>query len=172
MVKVGTLFAGNAGMTFALAFNGLSADAPRQRARCAATGRFVAWSKVPQLRVPGAPRVVVIPSTLVAVVDGAEVAPVAPVAEVAPVVVVDAAGAEAPPVVGGGFLSKARALGASLLGRVAGFVRSVAAAAGRVVRTATVAGALAIGDGAPCGGVRSAAAVPPHDSDCEVEVDM
>ncbi len=146
-------------MTFALAFNGLSADAPRQRARCAATGRFVAWSKVPQLRVPGAPRVVVIPSTLVAVVDGAEVAPVAPVAE-------------APPVVGGGFLSKARALGASLLGCVAGFVRSVAAAAGRVTRTATVAGALAIGDGAPRGGVRAAAAVLPHDSDCEVEVDM
>ena len=94
-----------------------------------------------------------------AVVDGAEVAPVAPVAE-------------APPVVGGGFLSKARALGASLLGCVAGFVRSVAAAAGRVTRTATVAGALAIGDGAPRGGVRAAAAVLPHDSDCEVEVDM
>ena len=129
MVKVGTLFAGNACMTFALAFNGLSADAPRQRARCAATGRFVAWSKVPQLRVPGAPRVVVIPSTLVAVVDGAEVVPAAPVAE-------------APPVIGG------------------------------VARTATVAGALAIGDGAPRGGVRAAAAVPPHDSDCEVEVDM
>ena len=159
MVKVGTLFAGNAGMTFALAFNGLSADAPRQRARCAATGRFVAWSKVPQLRVPGAPRVVVIPSTLVAVVDGAEVVPVAPVAE-------------PPPVVGGGFLSKARALGASLLGRVAGFVRSVAAAAGRVARTATVAGALAIGDGAPRGGVRAAAAVPPHGSDCAVEVEV
>ena len=172
MVKVGTLFAGNAGMTFALAFNGLSADAPRQRARCAATGRFVAWSKVPQLRVPGAPRVVVIPSTLLAVVDGAEVAPVAPVAEVAPVVVVDAAGAEAPPVVGGGFLSKARAFGASLLGRVAGFVRSVAAAAGRVARTATVAGALAIGDGAPRGGGLGDS-VPPHvDDSCELGADM
>ena len=59
-------------MTFALAFNGLTADAPRQRARCAATGRFVAWSKVPQLRVPGAPRVVVIASPLVVVAaDGA-----------------------------------------------------------------------------------------------------
>ena len=59
-------------MTFALAFSNLDAAAPRQRARCAATGRFVAWSKVPQLRVPGAPRVVVIPSPLV-VVDVAEV---------------------------------------------------------------------------------------------------
>ena len=148
-------------MTFALAFADLDAAAPRQRARCAATGRFVAWSKVPQLRVPGAPRIVVIPSTLVAVVDGAEVAPVAPVAEVAPVVVADAAGAEAPPVVGGGFLSKARALGASLLRGVAGFARSVAAAAGRVARTATVAGALAIGDGAPRSGRVGAVDAPP-----------
>ena len=64
-------------MTFALAFSNLDAAAPRQRARCAATGRFVAWSKVPQLRVPGAPRVVVIPSPLVEV-DVVEVpAPVA-----------------------------------------------------------------------------------------------
>ena len=159
-------------MTFVLAFSDLEAAAPRQRARCAATGRFVAWSKVPQLRVPGAPRVVVIPSTLVAVVDGAEVAPVAPVAEVAPVAVVDAAGAEAPPVIGGGFLTTARALGASLLGRVAGLARSVAAAAGRVARSAMVAGALAIGDGAPRGGVRAADAMPPHDSDCKVGADM
>ena len=67
-------------MTFALAFSNLSADAPRQRARCSVTGRFVAWSKVPQLRIPGAPRVV----TIAAPLDGvAEVAPVV----VAPVVV-------------------------------------------------------------------------------------
>lgn len=59
-------------MTFSLAFSNLEADAPRQRARCAVTGRFVAWSKVPQLRVAGAPRVVFIPSSLV-VVDVAEV---------------------------------------------------------------------------------------------------
>jgi len=158
-------------MTFVLAFDDLTAAAPRQRARCAVTGRFVAWSKVPQLRVPGAARVVVIPSPVVVVVD-AEAAPLTPVAEVAPVVVVDAAGAEAPPVVGGGFLSKARAFGASLLGRVAGFVRSVAAAAGRVARTATVAGALAIGDGAPRGGGLGDS-VPPHvDDSCELGADM
>ena len=54
-------------MTFSLAFSNLDAAAPRQRARCAVTGRFVAWSKVPQLRVPGAPRFVVIPSSLVEV---------------------------------------------------------------------------------------------------------
>ena len=66
-------------MTFALAFSNLSADAPRQRARCSVTGRFVAWSKAPQLRIPGAPRVV----TIAAPLDG--VAEVAPVVE-APVV--------------------------------------------------------------------------------------
>ena len=43
-------------MTFELAFNDLKPDAPRQRVRCSATGRFVAWSKVPQLRAPGARR--------------------------------------------------------------------------------------------------------------------
>ena len=52
-------------MSFCLAFHNLDADAPRQRARCARTGRFVAWSKVPELRVPGAPRVVVIPPPVV-----------------------------------------------------------------------------------------------------------
>ena len=85
-------------MEFSLAFAGLDAAAPRQRARCAVTGRFVAWSKVPQLRVPGAPRVVVIPSPLV-VVDVAEVlepvaVPVVPtlVARVAAAVVDGVAG--------------------------------------------------------------------------------
>ena len=140
-------------MEFSLAFAGLDAAAPRQRARCAVTGRFVAWSKVPQLRVPGAARVVVIPSPVVVVVD-AEAAPLTPVAEVAPVVVVDAAGAEAPPVVGGGFLSKARAFGASFFARVSGAVRSVS-------RAAVVVGALAIGDGAPRGGGRIASDAPP-----------
>ena len=62
-------------MSFSLAFSDLDADAPRQRARCARTGRFVAWSKVPQLRVPGAPRVVVIPPLVVSD-DVAEVVPV------------------------------------------------------------------------------------------------
>jgi hypothetical protein len=81
-------------MTFALAFNDLTAAAPRQRARCCRTGRFVAWSKVPQLRVPGAPRIIVIPAPVVEVAEVVEVAPVAPVAEVAPVAVAD--GAEGP----------------------------------------------------------------------------
>jgi len=145
-------------MEFSLAFAGLDAAAPRQRARCAVTGRFVAWSRVPQLRVPGAARVVVIPAPVVVVAD-AEAASLAPVAE-------------APPVVGGGFLSTARALGASLLARGAGAVRSVAGAAGRMARTATVACALAIGDGAPRGGGLGDS-VPPHDSDsCKLGADM
>lgn len=126
-------------MEFSLAFNDLTAAAPRQRARCAVTGRFVAWSKVPQLRVPGAARVVVIPSPVVVVVD-AEAASLAPVAD-------------APPVVAG-FLSTARALGASLLARVSGAVRSVS-------RVAVVVGALAIGDGTPRGGGRIASDAPP-----------
>ena len=71
-------------MTFSLAFSNLDAAAPRQRARCAATGRFVAWSKVPQLRVPGAPRVVVIPSPLV--VDGGDAVEVPVTVEAPPVV--------------------------------------------------------------------------------------
>jgi len=71
-------------MTFTLAFSTLAADAPRQRARCSASGRFVAWSKVPQLRAPGAPRLVVIAAPLVVVADVAEVAPVAPVVEAPP----------------------------------------------------------------------------------------
>ena len=61
------------GMTFSLAFADLNADAPRQRARCAATGRFVAWAKVPQLRAVGAARVVVIPPVVVPVTDAAPV---------------------------------------------------------------------------------------------------
>ena len=62
-------------MSFSLAFSDLDAASPRQRARCARTGRFVAWSKVPQLRVPGAPRVVVIPPPVVSD-DMVEVVPV------------------------------------------------------------------------------------------------
>lgn len=65
-------------MTFALAFSNLSADAPRQRARCSATGRFVAWAKVPQLRIPGAPRVVTIAAPPVGVAEVAVVAEVVP----------------------------------------------------------------------------------------------
>ena len=128
-------------MTFALAFSNLEADAPRQRARCAATGRFVAWSKVPQLRVPGAPRVVVIPSPLVEV-DVVEVpepvaVPVVPtlVARVAAAVidgaaslagrVIDGAAAIPPKVVKG--LRSVSGLAGRLVGRIAGRGRKEAA---------------------------------------------
>ena len=79
-------------MTFSLAFSNLNADAPRQRVRCAATGRFVAWAKVPQLRAVGAARVVVIPPVVVPVTEAAPVVeivsapPVDAVAAVAAVV--------------------------------------------------------------------------------------
>ena len=161
-------------MTFALAFADLDAAAPRQRARCAATGRFVAWAKVPQLRVPGAPRVVVIASPLVVVAaDGAEAAPVAPAAEVAPVAIVDGAEAEAAPPVVAALLNSARAAGASLVDGA----RSLVAAGGRWfrrkasalvagARAALVAGALAIGDGAPpVDGAGSMACPPCGDED-------
>ena len=156
-------------MTFALAFNGLSADAPRQRARCAATGRFVAWSKVPQLRVPGAPRIVVIPAPVAEVAEVAEVAPVAPVAEVAPVAVADGAEVEAGPPVVGGLLSTASAHGARVVAgasaQVAGagrWFRRKASALVAGARAALVAGALAIGDGAPpVSGGAAAGGAPP-----------
>ena len=76
-------------MTLTLAFSGLAADSPRQRARCAATGRFVAWVKAAVLRVAGAPRVVVVPSSLEPA--AADAAPVVAPAVVAPVVAVAAA---------------------------------------------------------------------------------
>lgn len=71
-------------MTFELAFSNLSTDAPRQRARCSVTGRFVAWSRVPQLRTPGAPRVVTIAAPPVGVVEVAPVVVVPVLAEVVP----------------------------------------------------------------------------------------
>jgi len=52
------------GMTATLAFSSLSADAPRQRARCTLSGRFISWSKAQALRVPGAPRVVVVSDSI------------------------------------------------------------------------------------------------------------
>jgi hypothetical protein len=146
-------------MTFALAFNGLSADAPRQRARCAATGRFVAWSKVPQLRVPGAPRVVVIASPLVVVAaDGAEAAPVAPAAEVAPVAIADGAEADAAPPVVAALLNGARAV-AGAAGR---WFRRKASALVAGARAALVAGALAVADGAPPVDGTDCATCPPR----------
>lgn len=137
-------------MTFALAFNGLTADAPRQRARCSATGRFVAWSKVPQLRVPGAPRVVVIASPLVVVAaDGAEAAPVAPAAEVAPVAIADGAEADAAPPVVAALINSARAKGAALVAAAGRWFGRKASALVAGARAALVAGALAVADGAP-----------------------
>jgi len=73
-------------MTLTLAFRGLAADSPRQRARCSVSGRFVAWVKAVALRVAGAPRVVVVPSTVEPVAADA-----APPVVVAPVVAVAAA---------------------------------------------------------------------------------
>tara|TARA_R100001079_G_scaffold20339_1_gene10158 strand:+ start:4841 stop:5296 length:456 start_codon:yes stop_codon:yes gene_type:complete len=149
-------------MTFALAFADLDAAAPRQRARCAATGRFVAWAKVPQLRVPGAPRVVVIASPLVVVAaDGAEAAPVAPAAEVAPVAIVDGAEADAAPPVVAALLNGARAA-AGAAGR---WFRRKASALVAGARAALVAGALAIGDGAPPVGGAGPMACPPCGGD-------
>ena len=42
-------------MTYRLAFVALPAGDPRQRARCARTGRFVRWALAPSLRVCGVP---------------------------------------------------------------------------------------------------------------------
>ena len=130
-------------MTFSLAFSNLSADAPRQRARCAATGRFVAWSKVPQLRVPGAPRVVVIPSPLV--VDGGDAVEV-------PVTV------EAPPVVSTILLIGEKIADAA--GLVVDAGRRLLAGAGRRllagVRTIIVAGGLTLVPGAVTTGLHAA----------------
>ena len=70
-------------MTLTLAFRGLAADSPRQRARCSVSGRFVAWVKAVALRVAGAPRVVVVPSTVEPAADAAPPVVVAPVVAVA-----------------------------------------------------------------------------------------
>ena len=162
-------------MTFALAFNDLTAAAPRQRARCCRTGRFVAWSKVPQLRVPGAPRIIVIPAPVVDVAEVVEVAQVAPVSEVAPVAVVDGAEVEAAPLVVGGLFSIARTRSARVGAAAAALVdgaRSTVAAAGRWfrrkassllagARAALVAGALAVADGAPPVGDAALVGAPP-----------
>jgi len=117
-------------MTFSLAFSNLKADAPRQRARCSASGRFVAWSKVPQLRAPGAPRVVVIAAPLGVVADGAEVAPVAPVAEASPLGI-----GSALPIVARGFVASV----------VAGARSLVATARAAVVVAGFALGGLALG---------------------------
>ena len=111
-------------MTFALAYSTLGADSPRQRARCSASGRFVPWARVPQLRAVGAPRVVVIAAPLVAV----SVAVAAPVAE-------------APPVVAA----------AALVAKVRRWSIAGARALVAGARAVLVAGAIAIAGGAACG---------------------
>lgn len=155
------------GMTFSLAFADLDAAAPRQRARCAATGRFVAWSKVPQLRAAGAPRVIVITAPVVVAADAPEVAPVV---EAAPVAIADGAealSAEAPPVVAGASISGARAAGAalaSLAGRAARWAR---AAGRRWARRAVVAAVvLAHPEVAPVTGAGAVAQTAPHVRAC------
>ena len=56
-------------MTAVLAFSALPAASKLQRARCARTGRFVAWARAAALRLPGAPAVVaLLPAQAVVVV--------------------------------------------------------------------------------------------------------
>ena len=111
-------------MSFSLAFSDLDAASPRQRARCARTGRFVAWSRVPQLRVAGAPRVVVIPPPVVSD-DVAEVVPVPAPLTLSGVVARAAVVSTMPPL---------------LAGAVAGAVAAVAGAVAAVASTITMVG--------------------------------
>ena len=108
-------------MSFSLAFSGLNADAPRQRVRCSVTGRFVAWSKVPQLRVAGAPRVVVISSPVVSD-DMAEVVPVS-----APLTV-------------SGLVCRVASVVSTIAPRLAGAVAGAVGAVGAVASTITMLG--------------------------------
>ena len=109
-------------MPFCLAFSDLDADAPRQRARCARTGRFVAWSKVPELRVLGAPRVVVMPPPVVSD-DVAEVVPVSA------------------PLTLSGAVARVACVVSTMPPRLAGAVAgAVSAVAGAVASTITIVG--------------------------------
>lgn len=69
-------------MTAVLAFSALPAASKLQRARCARTGRFVAWARAAALRLPGAPAVVALLPAQAVVVVVASPAPVAVVAQV------------------------------------------------------------------------------------------
>ena len=110
-------------MNLILAFTALEAGSPRQRARCAKTGRFVAWSKAAPLRRAVAGQVVFIPQAppigvvAVAAVDAPVVAPVA-TAVAAPV---------------GGGVAVAVALVAAAGRSVAATVRALAGAGRRLV---------------------------------------
>lgn len=64
-------------MNAVLAFSALPAASKLQRARCARTGRFVAWARAAALRLPGAPAVVtLLPAPAVVVVVAPSPAPV------------------------------------------------------------------------------------------------
>ena len=83
-------------MNAILAIDGLSATHPRQRARCAVTGRFIAWARVPSLRlatskgVVGAPAPAPAPVVRAPIVSAPVVSIPAPVVRVVRVSVVSA----------------------------------------------------------------------------------
>ena len=110
-------------MNLILAFAALDAGSPRQRARCAKTGRFVAWSKAAPLRRAVAGQVLFVPQ-----------APLSPEVEVVEV--------EAPQV-GGVDTAAAAPVGGGVA--VATAAAALVAAAGRSVAAAvrTLAGRLA-----------------------------
>ena len=114
-------------MNLILAFAALDAGSPRQRARCAKTGRFVAWSKAAPLRRAVAGQVLFVPqaplSTEVEVVEveAPQVGGVAAAAAGA-VALVAAAGRSAAAAVrslAGRLAGAGRRLVAGLLGKVA-----------------------------------------------------
>ena len=126
-------------MNLILAFAALDAGSPRQRARCAKTGRFVAWSKAAPLRravagqvlfVPQAPlstevEVVEVEAPLVEAIDTAAAGPLGggvAVATAGAVALVAAAGRSAAAAVrtlAGRLAGAGRRLVAGLLGKVA-----------------------------------------------------
>jgi len=112
-------------MNLILAFAALDAGSSRQRARCAKTGRFVAWSKAAPLRRAVAGQVVFVPQTT-------------PLSTEVEVVEVDA------PLVGGVATAAAAPVGGGVVVATAGAVALVAAA-GRSAAAAvrTLAGRLA-----------------------------
>ena len=110
-------------MNLILAFAALDAGSSRQRARCAKTGRFVAWSKAAPLRRAVAGQVLFIPQA--PPIGGVEASAVA-----APVVAPVAAAVAAP--VGGG-VAVAVALVASAGRSAAAAVRALAGAGRRLV---------------------------------------
>ena len=76
-------------MNAILAIDGLSATHPRQRARCAVTGRFIAWARVPSLRLATSKGVVGAPAPA-PIVSAPVVSIPAPVVRVVRVSVVSA----------------------------------------------------------------------------------